>query len=1181
MDWTNEQKSVIQFRNGDLLVSAAAGSGKTAVLIEHILSRITEEDHPVSITDLLVVTFTRAAAEEMRSRLNEKLAQKLDNEPENYLLQRQLTLVPQAHISTIDSFCGWLVRSHFHQLDIDPDYRVIDEGERKLMQEEAVEEVLEEAYETAEEDFVCFMDCFASEKNDDAVKNMIQKLAGMAESQPWPFEWLEQLPDSGKDWISALMGMLKSRLAGISFRAGIGRREASLAYGLDKYTDLFVSDEKKIQEILDMEDPASMLQCLGNISLDRAPRLTKKDSYDPALKDRLSAWRKDYRKDLNELREAFGMDPGEEEEHNKRSNRMEKILIRLTKRYMMCFADRKRRGNLADFSDVEHMALDLLIRREDGISHPTPLASELGQNFCEIIIDEYQDSNMVQEQILRALSGADRGQPNMFMVGDVKQSIYRFRMARPELFMEKYRRYFPLPSAGERSLSDSEGHYSVDLGKNFRSREGILQSVNQVFRRIMREEFGGIHYDNRAMLNYGAFYQGEDPDSELVVLPKDSYTQPEESEAGWIAARIREMMNPDSGFRVWDAGENCLRAPAYRDFVILLRSAEGWAQTFAEILNQQGIPAYAQLKNGYFSAQEVQILLHFLRILDNPRQDIPLASVLLSPIGGFTEEMLAGMLAGTPAGDLYSRLSAGASFGRYQDKWAVFLERLERYRDLAPLRPIHETLEEILTETGSGLMFAARPEGSVRSANIEMLMEMAMRFEETSYRGIFRFLRYIDRLEKYSQDFGEAQILSERDDLVRITTIHKSKGLEYPVVFLAGCGKSFNLQDARDTMQMHEKYGLACDDIHPEKGIRWRTMRKRTMSMQIAKELKSEELRLLYVAMTRAKEKLILVGSAEDPKEAAGKWSFAEPDPSGRLPVFLIESASSYLDLLLMAQASYEEGIFSLRLEEMTGYETEEHGVSSAKAADESIKSMLAGPVPNDTVHEKFQKILSWEYPEKAAVSQKPVFSVSELKRLAANPEPEKIKEERGDRQGKKGEGGAARGTLYHMLLEKMPPATGTEIQNIRNFIDSLVKDGTFTQREAEMIDPCQIRRYYHSPLGKLAIESERQGRFRREQIFMMKVPITELPGEEGTVSDDWVLVQGIIDAAALTEKGWILWDYKTDRVSEERGEEILLGRYREQLRHYRQALEQASGMPVYETWIYSFALRKAIPIVS
>lgn len=1245
--WTEEQQQVIDTRHGNLLVSAAAGSGKTAVLIEHIFSMISDPSDPVNVTELLVVTFTKAAAAEMRSRLRSRLDDAVLKDPENVHLRRQTSLLGQAHICTIDSFCQWVVRMYFHQLDIDPDFRTADDTENRLLMEDVLEKVMQNAYEEADPDFLHFMDAFGDDSGDTAVRQMVIRLYRFADSAPWPEEWLAdqssrcELPEENPAvpneaprelpaWILEIADAVREELLELSEILRDAAEEAGDSEGLGAYEEMFRLDERFVRELAERDDAESVLSGLDDIpqyyQSARKPtlRLSKKNHFNPVVKERLSGVRDEVKKRLIQIGKQYVCRPEEEERRLCRTSPDRRVLIRLTLAFSAAYREEKRRRNLMTFGDIEHLALQLFVSRKDGHSVPTALADSLGSTFREIIVDEYQDSNLVQETILRALSGERRGAGNMFMVGDVKQSIYKFRMARPELFMEKYRAF------GD-SKDAPEGR-RIDLSRNFRSRTCVLRSVNVLFRQIMRESCGGIDYDERAELYPGASYPEPEPEPELLLADAGSCEgQPEEIEALMTAEKIHSLMDPDSGMKVYDSRTGEYRPLKYRDIVILLRSTAGWADTMVRVLGQAGIPAYAQLKNGYYSAREVQVLLNFLRILDNPFQDIPLASVLLSPIGGFTQEELAMMTAGMPGGSFFHRLEEGAAQGRNSMAWARFRDRLDRYRKLSS-RPIHETLSGILEETDYRRILAAQPGGRVRTANADMLLAKAMAFEETSYHGIFQFLRYIDRLQKYQEDEGEAQVLSENEDLVRITTIHQSKGLEYPVVFVCGCGRKFNDRDSTSPMLIHEDLGLACDYTDTRRHVRYPVLWRSFVADRIRSDSRGEELRILYVALTRAKEKLILTGTCQNAAEKTAIPAEPAPRPTGRQ----IRSAGNFLDWIFLAGQSAGREIFRTRI--FSGSEVQIPADQRAEKQQERLSAWLsaaASPAENESRVKKFSSILNYRYPYAAVCWQKGTYSVSELKKNGQNPQipaqengvtaasqersGESLTKAAGENlssisisaeassglsartggetlsgisPGKSGEssagasGGAERGTAYHRALQLIPARGDADEAYVRQELDELVKSGEMTAGDRKMIHPGDLAAYYRSDLGRLAAEAEKKDRLWREQPFVMSLPLRQVLAmkPDGTdpaqvPEDEWVLVQGIIDGYAETDRGIILWDYKTDRVPRRNGAQILLGRYREQLLLYKDAIERARGEKVAEMWIYSFSLRRAVPV--
>ena len=1183
--WTDDQKKVIETRGKDILVSAAAGSGKTAVLVERIVQRITDPSDPVSVNELLVVTFTRAAAAEMKERLSDALAKRMEDAPEDPVLARQAALLPQAHISTIDSFCQWLVRQYFFLLDIDPDLRIADEGEDRLLREDCLEQMLAEAYEENTKDFRRLMDSLSKDMNDRAVRDMILDVFRNYDSMPWPERELARLMEeydgrvrdlSAQSWFISWGESVQYELEKYAESLQLAAAESSAYPALEKYTDMFLADLALVLDLLDPEDLAALYGKLSAPGFVRKPAIRKLGDTDPAVKEMFSAWRDAVKDGIKALFPGGCGDLQTEAELAAATDPVRREIIRLTLRFGEIYAQEKRKRELATFSDIEHLALQLLWKWEGDALVPKELQHELKGLFREVMTDEYQDSNLIQEEILRAFAKSGGTGADRFMVGDVKQSIYRFRMARPALFMEKYRFY-----SGEK---DADTGYRIDLGKNFRSRETVLSSVNHLFSQIMTEDLGGIVYDDAASLKYGAGYALADPETELLVCDHaDGGLSGIEAEAGMIADKIRALTDPENGLLLYDVKEGKERPVSYRDIVILVRSAESMAEPLRRVLMSSGIPAHAQENKGYFSAPEVRVLLSFLQIIDDPLQDIPLASVLLSPIGGFTKNELASMCAGMPDGYLFDKLTAAAGEGRCTEKFEAFRKMLSEYRRLSSVRSIREILIKLLDETGYLYVLAAEPGGAVRKANVEMLIEKAAAFEETSYRGIFRFLRYIQRLHEYKVDEGEASALSENEDLVRITTIHKSKGMEYPVVFVAGTGRGFNLQDAKASMLLHQDLGLACDLIDPVKRTKTALLYKKMTAEQIKKESREEELRILYVAMTRAKEKLILTASTENLTEQMKK--LAVP---GLPPALLAGKANSYLDWLLMTmdgspvrmtvteaeaeelRSTYDAALAAMRADRW-------RLAAGAGTADPAMLEMLEG-------------WLNFAYPFENSVRQKGVVSVSELKQKAAEAEAQnpgrKPSEARiaPEETGVYPASGTVRGTAYHLAMYRLSPEECGSTEAVNDGLARLVAEDFLSQQEADMIEPGKISRFYASPLGQTAADAFRRGKLSREKQFISRLTVSEFRQiretgryEKAEEDGEWMILQGITDAYVETEDGIILWDYKTDSVYGEEGPAELIERYGIQMHLYAEALSAAIGKPVSEMYIYSFALNRTI----
>lgn len=882
MTWTKEQQQVIDLRNRNILVSAAAGSGKTAVLVERIKELVLDKKHPVDIDHLLVVTFTNAAAAQMKERVAKALEKALQENPSDVRLQQQAALVQNAQITTIDSFCLYVLRNHFHEIGLEPNFRIGDEGELKLLREDVMTGLFEQCYEEKHPGFLHLISCYGTSRSDAPVRDMIFKLYSYAQSYPWPKQWLrealscyeikteqelEQAP-----FIEMTVEYGKQMVKGYLEQAEHYLELCQDADGPYMYEDACEQDAELMEELLSCDTYQAFYEELGKCKFATLGR-AKDYIGSPEKQEQVKTERKKLKDGIGKLKsDCFALTFQEILEQLTLVQPSAEALAEVTERFIDAFAERKQDKNLVDFSDLEHFALEILVEEETG--KPTETAKEFQNAYEEIMIDEYQDSNYVQETILRAISREVVGQNNLFMVGDVKQSIYRFRLARPELFMEKFDTYETTDAPCQR----------IDLHKNFRSRDSVLTFTNDIFYQIMKRNLGGVDYTDEAALYCGADYpagEKEDAfDSEILLTTTQELEEgtkqqisKQELEAKLIADRIRKMVGKEE---VVDEETGEFRKVRYGDIVILLRSLSEWADLFAEVLNANGIPAHTVSRTGYFSTLEIRTVLNYLRILDNPRQDIPLAAVLKSPMAGLSDEQLA-------------RLRLLAEDKPYHQCVKMFLEaeeeltekestadedmraKLKRFSETyKKLRrqtmdiPMHELLQKVLKETGYARYASALPAGRQRLANLHMLSEKAIAYEKTSYRGLYHFIRYIDELQKYDVDFGEAELVGENEDAVNIMSIHKSKGLEFPVCFVSGMGKSFNKQDSRSKMILHPNLGVGLDIIEEDRRIKVPAFFKKVIARQTELESLGEELRVLYVAFTRAKEKLIITGCIKD-----------------------------------------------------------------------------------------------------------------------------------------------------------------------------------------------------------------------------------------------------------------------------------------------------------------------------
>ncbi|WP_448972208.1 UvrD-helicase domain-containing protein [Oribacterium sp.] len=1280
--WTEEQKAVIAHREGNLLVSAAAGSGKTAVLVEHVLSLILEEN--ASLSSLVLMTFTEAAAEEMKERIKKRLEEHLQKGYDKRIL-REIALLPTANISTIHAFCKRLIEGNYAGLSIDAHFRIGDTGEMSLLQSDILEELLEEEYERKEESFLAFVDQFSMGKKDKGIEELILKLYNLASAMPFPKAYLQGLLEEDshsrrEKWEKDLYEDMKSRLENLSLLYEEALDLCREPNGPIEYEERILEERDQCLALAHTENLEDLVRGLESLSFGRL-KSTKSEGKElvKSLRERgkktLKAWQENYRLLPKELEEEV------EEKGQKRILELVRLCLLFLERYQK----EKEERAVLDFSDLEHFALKLLyqdgddraiedgaeIKAETEINHEieagkygtkeiemgkemevrySALADELAKSYREILVDEYQDSNLVQEYIVRALSQERFGKPNVFQVGDVKQSIYRFRMARPELFLEKYH---------------DESYPKIFLRKNFRSDEGVLFAVNALFFKIMKKDFGGIEYDLENSLFLGKVRtekakqeedsgesQGEEdkaqsgeeykdkPEEEAPIKGKQRRNQTEllllelektastgeegeedskeddskgedgnsssnsssgkslsklELECKMIAAKVRELL--EKGY-------------AYKDMVILLRSPHSVSREMVDIFGKEGIPAYAEIKTGYYSAVEVETILSFLAIIDNPRQDIPMAAVLRSPLVSFTDEELGQIV--LAKGSLYEKpydkskenavnlsLQAEKALSPgLEEKWQNFQNKLERYRRLSRSLRLHSLLTLIYEETDYYNYVRALPLGEKRQANLDQLLEDAKQFEKGSYSGLFHFIRYIEKVKKQEQDQGEATVFSEKDDLLRIMSIHHSKGLQFKVVFLSQLHKSFNKMDSKAKMLMDSELGLAADYLDLETRIKYPSLHKIAIKEKGERESLGEELRVLYVAMTRAEEKLILTGVCKNEEDLIKKFPVQE-----RLSLEDIRGASSYLAWILMA---YSRSFFeSTKTEEIALRfiskedleENEGKAMGEAISLEKKLYEFLGTGREKTEAEKLMEEHFSYVYPFEKSTHRSPKYSVSLLKMKAmeehgesisetgkegkavapewdeanANAEEKQQDKEHHDSpliQKMKAEGkniGAAIGDSYHHALAFYDYSK--DISQLSEFL---------SPEEYGLLNQEKLKKFLDSPLGQLFAKAYKENTLYREQHFMQEVKYEKLFPEDGGDNVEKVILQGIIDAFIMEEEGIILVDYKTDRVKD--GEE-LRNRYQKQIDLYSEALEQILGKKVKRRVLYSFSLGEEVDL--
>ncbi|MFW5667972.1 MAG: helicase-exonuclease AddAB subunit AddA [Acetivibrio ethanolgignens] len=1177
--FTEDQQKVIDLRNCNVLVSAAAGSGKTAVLVERILEKISSREHPVDIDHLLIVTFTDAAAGEMRERISRAIEERLLLEPDNVHLERQVALVHNARITTIHSFCLGVIRDYFNEIDLDPGFRLGDETELLLLKGEAMEAVVEAFYAEKSPGYLSFVESYAAGKRDESIEKLVYRLYDFAMSYPWPKLWIEGQRKNFSvekeedffeaDWQKELVGFLKTEIRDCLEVNKTALELAGMSDGPYMYEAALLSDAEQLERLCKAEDYPSIGHFLERISWAKLSA-KKDDCVDTEKREAVKLLRDSVKKAINGLKEKYYFQPMEEMIADiKKAAPAMNAFLDLTLAFMEAYQEKKEEKNLLDFNDMEHYALKILTKEPEKLENkatggslilPTQTAVELSHYYEEIWIDEYQDSNLVQETLLNSISQEKFGRPNVFMVGDVKQSIYKFRLARPELFMEKFNTY------------QEKGDYvRVDLKKNFRSRESVLEAINYIFFGIMKRDLGNIDYDAAAALYPGrpALEETEEEaglwkDCEILIAQSSEEVTDKELE-GKILARQMKKLHEEQNI-------------PYKDMVVLLRSMKGWSEELVNVLKEEGIPARAATQTGYFSAVEVMTILNFLLIIDNPRQDIPLAAVLRSNIGGFSDEELAALRCIDKEGELYDCLSAAEGQKKVQD----FLTLLNRLRKLVPIVGIYELLTIIYEETGYYNYVKALPGGKARCANLDMLLQKGADFEKTSYGGLFQFNRYIERLHQYEVDFGEAFVLGENQDTVSIMSIHKSKGLEFPVVFLAAMGKGFNKQDTRERILMHPDLGLGPDYIDSELRTKSPTLLKQVMKRKTDLENMGEELRVLYVAMTRAREKLILTGCVKDVEKAQLKWQQAEP-----LLFSQRAGAGNYLDLIMPRVFTWQEepvDKLSYRVEYITEEELSFEAVA-ARISGEQRRAELLSLEQRELWSEEEQieaeRYISFQYPYTVEEKIKSKLTVSELKQQAMQRQEEEgqLLEELVEKeayipsfiQAREEKSGSLRGTVYHRVMENLS-FLQAEKNGLETELAALVEAGRISREELSLISTKKLSWFLSSKLGQRMKKAEAEGKLYREQPFVIGLPASKLQPE--LKSEETVLVQGVIDSF-FEEKGQlILMDYKTDRVAS--GDE-LIKRYKSQLEYYKAALEQLTGKKVAECYIYSFYLGETI----
>ncbi|WP_026884365.1 helicase-exonuclease AddAB subunit AddA [Clostridium akagii] len=1228
--WTNEQREAIYTRGSNLLVAAAAGAGKTAVLVERIIQMIIDEKNPVDIDRLLVVTFTNAASAEMRERIGEAISRELSKNPDSSALQRQLVLLNKSRITTIHSFCLDVIKNYFHLIDLDPKFRIADETEIILLKNETIEELFEEKYEVEDKEFLDLIECYCSNRDDSALLEMVLSLYSFAKSSPFPEKWLNDMSENfnvsenfdfgSSIWAKALLsnarieinGMKKSAIKALDIIQNedtLTPYEPSINQDLSIINDLDISTDKSFQ---------AFSNCLSGLKLPTLKRCGK--DVNKEKKEQVQLLRNKYKKQLKDMSEEILSTLNEDMAlHIKELYPMMKYLCNLVMAFDKDYIKAKRSRGLIDFNDIEHLALTILTTvGEDGEVKPSDAAIELREKYEEILIDEYQDSNMVQEYILSMVSRRDSENPNVFMVGDVKQSIYRFRQAKPELFLEKYNSY-----------SDKEGakNRKILLFKNFRSRDGIIQGVNYIFKNIMSKNIGELNYDGNEELKLGAKFQDIDEnvfnclgDNEIHIIEKNSSievveTNEEENEdeeedidkirleARMVSRRIGELINPkNKPYAVFDKNTKEYRSVKYKDIVILLRATKNWAPTFTDELKKQDIPVFADTGSGYFETTEIKTILAMLQVIDNPRQDIPLLAVLRSPIASFSDDEIIDIRNTDKTVVFYEALKNIAERSEVEsdltEKCGNFIELLEKFRTQSLYIPIDEFIWYLYTETGYYGYAGAMQGGMQRQANLRILFQRAKVYESTSYKGLFNFISFINRLKISSKDMGSAKLLGENQDVVRIMSIHKSKGLEFPIVIMPGCGKNFNLRDMTKSVLLHYDLGIGPDYVNFKRRISYPTIFKNAIKKKIKIESISEEMRILYVALTRAKEKLIITGAVSNFTKSATKWSSEVNSDEEKVSEDVVLKGKNYLDWICCAVMKHKDGEIlrskaGIELNKInTAKDNSRWKVELWKKNDivkdeESAKPIIEDKDGEDRLHnilleieskpprteyyEEINRRLSWEYKYKDSNLMPSSISVTELKGQYSGEEDysknlfsEGLKKRPAFMEHKNTLTPSERGTAMHNVLQRIDFNLGIDNASIKKQMDKMIFRELITENQGNAVDINKIIRFFESELGKRMLSSKT---VKREVPFVVRLKASDV---YKVTNEEYIMLQGAIDCYFEEEDYIVLVDYKTDYVTDE-NVDIVIEKYTDQLKYYSSALEKITGKIVKEKFLYLF----------
>ncbi len=1185
--WTEEQLQAIKEKDKNILVAAAAGSGKTAVLVERIIQKIIVDK--IDIDKILVVTFTNSAAAEMRERILDAIYKKLDEEPNNINLQRQILLLNNASISTIHSFCLDVIKNNFYEIDISPNFRIADTPEIELLKQEVLEDFFEELYDKKDDGFIKLINTYTTYKGDDSLKDIILKIYDYIQSSPFPREWLERYVNefnlssnidfAETKWGKILLEDFKGEVESCINRLEYINNKLLKYVELEKYSKIISEDIILYKYIIEnIENWDNVYKKVMQIEYSRWPS-DKKITIE--IKDSAKKIRDDVKKVFKNKKDSILL--CESKYIINDIVEMYDILV-LLEQLILEFSNRfesvKKEKNILDFSDIEHYALKLLLEKdENGNYVPTQIAKKYREKFSEIAIDEYQDSNYVQENILRAISNGN----NLFMVGDVKQSIYKFRQAKPELFLAKYAEY------KDKNELHAGDNLKIQLFKNFRSRKLILDLCNLIFSNIMTKKLGDIDYNENEFLKIEKDYENPDDininyagKAEMHIIDLkgelenediiEERLENEQIEARFIVWKIKELLKQN--YCIYDKKQKKYRKATYKDIVILLRSTSNIAPIYEKELLNNGIPVFSDTSSEYLKSIEIETIMSVLRIIDNPRQDIPLVAVLRSPIGGFTDNELLKIRLYDKNSDFYSALKIAENDKTNQLSIRVenFLNNLEKWREKQEYLGLDELIWLIYTDTGYYNYVNLMPDGDLRIANLKMLFERAKEYESANFKGLFKFINFIDRLKMSSGDLGSAKIIGENENVVRIMSIHKSKGLEFPVVFLASTGKQFNMRDLNDNILLHQELGIGPKYINYDKRIEYNTLAREAIRIKSRKEAISEEMRVLYVALTRSREKLIISGIDRDvEKSLKEKEEFL--NMYGGINENILEKYKSYLAWLELIFVNNKEKLERF----MKTYIHNKNEFYENEKLDQDnydIKNLIN--MEGNNKNDKIEEILNWKYKFDLATKIPSKTSVTKIKDL--NKSQKDLYEKKLTKPQFLTQTdiltNAEKGTLMHLCLQKMDVKSIENKYDIEKMINELIIKKIITENESKYINVDKLNDFIHSNTAESMRCSKK---IYKEVPFYININVNEIYNEK---SNEKILVQGIIDVYYIDENDEIvLLDYKTDYIKNGE-EEKLIDKYKEQLLLYKRAIEESTNKKVSKVCIYSIFLNKEISLI-